>query len=166
MTQQVPRYALTFMAKSGQLAVKHGLKKGLSKAASKANPALLVIEAAASVAEAVNSFYKLSRAKEHRNGLEKLIPLEEDRLSAERDQLSEQLEMAKEEINLQKDVQRRLGELVLMCANACKTSWSELEAIRSSDLPDLEAFDEQFEKIESAWMDLRHALENYNNASA
>lgn len=165
MGTRVPRHALTFMASSAKLAVKHGLKKGLTKAASKVNPALLVIEAAVSVAEAVNSYLKLRRAREHRDGLRSFIPHEEERLRLERQQLYKQLDIAQEEIDQKKEMQRRLGELVLVCGKACKTTWTELHAIRSSDLPDLEAFDRQLEMLESAWSDLRHAIENYNESS-
>ena len=141
MANHVPRHALTLMASSAKLAAKHGLKKGLSKAAAKANPALMVIEAAVSVAEAVNSYLQLRKAREHRDGLQRLIPHEEERLRLERQQLAEQLDLAKEEIAQKKDIQRRLGELVLACGRACRTTWTELHAIRNSDLPDLEAFD-------------------------
>ena len=153
------------MASSAKLATKHGLKKGLTKAAVKANPALLVIEAAVSVTEAVNSYLKLRAAWEHREGLRGLIPHKEERLRLERQQLSEQLDLAKEEIEQKKEIQRRLGGLVLACGRACGTTWNELHAIRSSDLPDLDAFDKQLRMLESAWSDLRHALENYNETS-
>lgn len=166
MTVHISRHALTFMGNSAQLALKHGLKGGVKQAASKTNPALLVIDAAVSVAEAVDSYLKLSRAKEHRDGLRKVIPLEEQRLEIERKQLSEQLKLTKEEINQKKDIQRRLGELVLLCANTCRLAWAELHAIRSSDLPDLDDFDRQLTMLDDAWSDLRHALENYNQSSA
>ena len=162
----VPRQALTLMGSSAKLAVKHGLKKGMTRAAAKANPALLVIEAAVSVGEAVDSFLKLKQAKEHRDGLRKVIPHEEERLRLEREQLAVQLEVATEEVNQKKDMQSRLGELVLVCAKTCSLEWTELHAIRSSDLPDLEAFDKHLEMLDTAWSDLRHALNNYNESSA
>jgi hypothetical protein len=165
MANHVPRHALTLMANSANLAAKHGLKKGLSKAASKTNPALLVIEAAVSVAEAVNSYLQLRKAREHRDGLQRLIPHEEERLRLERQHLEEQLDLAKKEIAQNKDIQRRLGELVLACGRACRTTWTELHAIRASDLPDLENFDTQLRTLEGAWSDLQHALQNFNETS-
>ena len=153
------------MGASARLAVKHGLKKGLTRAASKADPALLVIEAVVSVTKAVDSFLKLSQAKEHRDGLRKLIPQEEERLRLEREELSERIDLAREEIAQKKDMQRRLGELVLVCGNICRLALAELHAIRSSDLPDIEAFDRQREMLESAWSELRQALGNYNESS-
>lgn len=165
MATHVPRHALTFMASSAQLAAKHGLKKGLTRAAAKTNPALLVIEATVSVAEAVNSYLKLRSAREHRDGLRKIIPHEEKRLRLERQKLRVQLDLANEEIAQRKEIQRTLGELVLVCSQVLRTIWDELHAIRSSYLPDLEAFDSQLELLEKAWRDLGHALENYHETS-
>lgn len=165
MANHVPRHALTLMASSAKLAAKHGLKRGLSKAAAKANPALMVIEAAGSVAEAVNSYLQLRKAREHQEGLQRIIPYEEERLRLERQQFAEQLDLAKEEIAQKGDIQRRLGELVLACGRACSTTWNELHAIRASDLPDLEAFDHQLRTLENAWSDLQHALQNFNDTT-
>jgi hypothetical protein len=153
------------MANSAKLAAKHGLKKGLSKAAAKANPALMVIEAAHSVAEAVNSYLQLRNAREHRDGLQRVIPHEAERLRLERQQLAEQLDLATKEIAQKKDIQQRLGGLVLVCGIAFRTTWTELHAIRTSDLPDLEVFDSQLLSLEGAWSDLKHALQNYNETT-
>ena len=166
MGAHVPRHALTFAASAARFAVKHGLKKGLVKAGAKVNPALLVIEAVISVADAVNSYLKLREARERRDGLQRLIPHEEERLRVERQKLSEELEIAKKEIDQKKRVQRRLGELVLACGRACNTAWSELHAIRESDLPDLDAFEQQQELLEGAWSDVRVALGYFNEVSA
>ncbi len=164
MTTCIPRHALIFMASSAKLAAKHGLKKGLPRAA-KANPTLLTIEAAVSVADAVKSYLKLRATREHRYGLRKFIPHEEERLRLELQQLGEQLDLAKEPIKQEQDIQRRIGELALACSRVCRMAWDELEAIRSSELPDLEAFDSQLQSLENAWTDLRHALKNYNETS-
>ena len=166
MANYPPRHALTLMANSAKLAAKHGLKKGLSKAAAKANPTLMIIEAAEAVIKAANSYLQLRKAKEHRDGLRRLIPHEEERLRIERQQLAEQLDLAKTEITQKKDIQRRLGELVLACGKTCRTIWTELHAIRNSDLPDLEEFDAHLCTLENAWSDLQHALQNYNDITA
>ena len=165
MATRVPRHALIFMASSARLAAKHGLKKGLRRAAAKANPTLLAIEAAVSVVDAVSSYLNLRAAREHRDGLQKLIPYEEERLRLERQQLREQLDLAKEAIEQREDIQRRIGELALACSRVCRTTWDELEAIRSSELPDLEAFDSQLQSLENAWTDFCHVLKNYNETS-
>ena len=165
MATRVPRHALIFMESSARLAAKHGLKKGLMRASAKANPALLAIEAVVSVADAVSSYLNLRAAREHRDGLRKIIPHEEERLRLERQQLGEQLDLAKEAIEQRKDIQERLGKLTLACAQTLNTIWIELHAIRSSDLPNLEAFDSQLQSLESAWDDLSHVLENYHETS-
>ena len=165
MATHVPRHALIFMASSAQLAVKHGLRKGLTRVAAKANPALLVIEATVSTAEAVDSYLRLRTAREHRDSLRKIIPHEERRLHLERQKLRAQLDLANEEIAQRKEIQRTLGELVLVCSQVLRTTWDELHAIRSSDLPDLESFDSQLQLLESARTDLYHALENYYETS-
>lgn len=165
MATRVPRHALIFMESSARLAAKHGLKKGLMRASAKANPALLAIEAAVSVADAVSSYLNLRAAREHRDGLQRLLPYEEERLQLERQQLKEQLDLAKEAIDQRKDIQERLGKLTLACSRVCRMIWDELEAIRSSDLPDLESFDRQLQSLEGAWTDFRHGLKNYNETS-
>jgi hypothetical protein len=163
---RVPRHALTFLASSAKLAARHGLKKGMVKAASKANPALMVLEAAVSVAEAVNSYLKLRQAREYRDGLRRILPHEEERLRLERKKLAEELDLAKSAIDQRRDIQRRLGELTLACATACQTIWAELHAIRSADLPDLDAFDQKLGELEASWNQLRHALANYHDTTA
>ena len=165
MATRVPRHALTFMASSARLAAKHGLKKGLTRASAKANPTLLAIEAAVSVADAVSSYLNLRVAREHRDGLRRVIPHEEKRLQLQRQQLGEQLDLVKEAIEQEKDIQSRIGELALVCGQTLNTIWTELHAIRSSDLPNLEAFDSQLQSLDSAWTNLRHALENYHETS-
>ena len=160
MTTRVPRHALIFMASSARLAAKHGLK-GLTRAPAKANPTLLVIEAVGSVVDAVDSYLQLRAARERRDGLHKLIPYEEEWLRLERQQLRKQLDL----IEQRKDIQRRIGELALVCSRVCRTTWDELEAIRSSELPDLEAFDRQLQSLEGAWTEFHHALQNYHETS-
>jgi hypothetical protein len=165
MAVRPPRHALTFMASSAKLAMRHGLKKGMTKAVAKANPALLVIEAAVSVAEAVHSYLKLRKAREHRDGLIRILPHEEERLRLERQKLADELEMAKKEIEQHGQIQQRLGELTLACASTCRTTWAEIHAIRTFELPDIDAFERKIEKLEDAWEQLKHALANYNDTS-
>lgn len=166
MTTRVPKQALTLLANTAALASKYGFKKGMGKAAAKANPALLLLEAAVSVADAVNSYLKLREAKAHRDGLIQFIPQEERRLELEREQLSEQIDLARKELAQRSQLQERLGKLVLTCHSAYRTAWYELHEIRSSDLPDIEAFDEQLIELEDVWAELKHALQNYNETNA
>lgn len=163
---RIPRHALTFMASSAKLAARHGLKKGMAKAASTANPALMVLEAAVSVAEAADSYLKLRQAREHHGGLRRVLPHEEERLRLEREKLDTELNLAKTAIDQRKDIQRRLGELTFVCASACQVAFTELYAIRSADLPDLEAFEKKLDDLETSWNQLRRALANYNDTAA
>lgn len=141
--------------------MKYGLKEGVGRAAAKMNPVLMVIEAAASVAEAVNSYLKLREAQAHRDGLQQLIPHDAEKLRLERAALNEELALAKAEIDQQMQVQQRIGALALACSSALSTAWSELEAIRSSELPDIEAFDRNLDEVDTAWQQFRHALSLY-----
>ena len=165
MTIRPPQYALTFMASTTKLAVKHGLKRGIAKAAAKANPPLLVLEAVGSVAEAVNSYLKLRQAREHRDGLRQILPHEEERLRLEREKLCKELEIAKTAIEQRQKIQERLGALTLICASVYRRTWDELHALRTAELPDIEAFDSTLEKLEDEWHQFQHALANYSDSS-
>lgn len=165
MARHIPRHALTFMAHTARHASKHGLKNAAGKAAAKANPALLIIEAAVSVADAVNSFYKLKNAKARRDGLKDYIPLESLRLKVERHKLVQQIRLAQEEIQQKVDIQQRVGELALVCGRVVKAAWDELHGIRSADIPDLQEFDVRLEQLEDAWSDFQRALYNFYEMS-
>jgi hypothetical protein len=165
MATHIPKQALSLLANTAVLASKHGLKQGMAKAAVKANPALLVLEAAVSVAGAVNSYLVLKEARVHRDGLSELLPHEEKKLEAERELLAKNIELAKRDIAQKEKVQERLGNLVLACSSVYRTVWNELHAIRSSDLPDIEDFDAQLIELENVWSELKHALYNYNEAA-
>lgn len=166
MAARVPRQALSLLANTAVMASKFGLKKGMAKAAAKANPALLLLEAVVSVADAVGSYIKLEEARTHRDELLRLIPHEKKRLELEREELSEQITLAKKELAHKSLIQKRLGMLVLACSAAYRTAWDELHVIRSSDLPDVEAFDAKQIELEDAWSGLQHALQNYNETSS
>ncbi len=165
MAVQPPKYALTFMASTTKLAVQHGLKRGISKAAARANPALLVLEAVGSMAEAVNSYLQLRQRREYRDGLRLILPYEEERLQLEREKLCEELEMARTAVDQRREIQRRLGTLTLVCASVYSKTWEKLHAIRTAELPDIEAFEHKLEDLEDAWHQLRHALANYSDLS-
>ena len=161
MTASVPRHALTFLAQSGKYALKCGIKKGLGKAAAKANPATMVFEAAISVIEAVDSFYTLKEAQAKLDGYKRFVPLEEERLRKERLLLKSRLEVMEKEIQQTREVQARLGDLAQQCASMCFAAFDDLQRIRASDLPDLKAFDDKLEVLEDAWQGFRRALANY-----
>ena len=153
------------LANTAVIASKFGLKRGIAKAAAKSNPTLLLLEAAVSVSDAVNSYIKLKEARAHRDGLSQLIPHEKDRLELEREKLTEQIGLAKKDLVDKSLIQERMGRLVLACSTAYGTAWNELHAIRSADLPDIEAFDVQQINLEDVWSELQHALQNYNETT-
>ncbi len=158
-----PRHAISFLAETAKLAARHGLRDGAAKAAAKANPALLVIEAAFSVAEAVNSYLVLREAREQRDGLRRLLPLEEDRLRATQETLRIEIELAKSELGRRQDIQQRLGGLSLICASACGQIWSEIHAIRTAELPALNEFDKKLDDLQRTWNQFRRALAHYSD---
>lgn len=166
MTTRVPRQALSLLVNTALMARKFGLKAGAAQAAAKANPALLVLEAAVSVADAVGSYLRLKEARAHLDGLARLIPHEKTRLELECKKLAEQIALAKAELSDKSRIQERLGKVVLACAVVYRTAWNELHVIRSADIPDVEAFDKQFIELEDVWSELQHALQNYNETSS
>ena len=161
----VPRDSLTFMASTATLAIRHGLKKGITKAVAKANPTLMVVEAASSVFKAVDSWLQFRKAREHRDGLRRIIPEEEERLRLEREKLSEELDLAKAEIDANDEIRKRLGRLTLACASAYRAVWDELHAIRTSELPDVDAFERRIDKLDESWRQFKAALDYYNDSS-
>ena len=57
--QRIPTRSLRFVGSAAPLVAKHGLRKGLGKAAAKVNPVLLVLETAISVTTCIISFIEL-----------------------------------------------------------------------------------------------------------
>lgn len=163
MTTRLPRQALLFTRTFAQEAARYGLRKGAARASAAANPALLVIEAAGAVLGAVDAYLQLRTARERRDGLARLIPLEEERLGLERDRLRETVEVARRELAQHRQVRQRIGELAVQCARVYGGCWDELQAIRRADLPDIEAFDTTLERLEQAQAGLRRGLALFNS---
>ena len=162
MTTRLPRQALLFTKSFIEHAAKHGLRKGAAKAVARANPALLVIDAAGSVLDAVDSYLQLRKAQERLDGLRRLVPLEEETLALERDGLRAALDLAVRELAQHRQVRRCIGELVLQCGRASNHCWRELQAIRRSELPDIEAFDRTLVQLEQAQSDIKRTLALFN----
>ncbi len=158
MAGRVPIRALSFTAKAASLAARHGVRRGLQQAAAKANPALLAIEAAVSVADAVNAYLDLRASREHREALLRIIPHEATRLALEREQIRTAIDLARAELDQQAVVQERIGALALSCAAACGTIWAELLTLRSAALPDIAEFERRCEALEDAWSRMQRAV--------
>ena len=153
------------MASTAKMAIRHGLKRGVTKAAAKANPILMVLEAASSVLEAVDSCLQFCKAREHRDGLRGIIPEEQEKLRLEREKLSEELDLAKTELNASDEIRKRLGRLTLSCASAYGAVWDELHAIRTAELPDIDGFERRLDNLDESWRQFKAALEYYNDSS-
>lgn len=158
MAGRVPTKALTFTAEAAKLAARHGIKRGIDKAVAKANPALLAIEAAVSVANAVSAYLDFRASREHRDALLRILPHEATRLALEREQIQTAIGLARAELDQQAQVQERIGALALSCATACGTIWAELLAIRSAALPDIAEFERRCEALEDAWSKMQRAV--------
>lgn len=158
MSVHVPRHALRLMPQIAAQVAKHGLRNGLANVAAKANPTLMMIEAATSVAGAIDSYLQYRTAVADRDGLKKLLPLEEKRLRDERENLRQQLARVQADMDQRQRIQECLRQLVNACVNAVRLTWEELERLRHEDLPDLGAIDELTKKLEEAWHHFQAAL--------
>lgn len=163
---RIPRHAISFLSAAARLAAKHGLKKGLAKAAAGANPLLLALEAAGSVLEAVDLFIKLKQARTERDGLSEVTRQEAQALQVEREKLAEQIRLAEAELANHRNVQKRLGSLMLTCSCSLSHVWNELRAIRSADLPDIVAFDHRLDQLFITWQQLQRAQSYYYESGA
>lgn len=161
MTVRVPRHAIRLMANTAIYSARHGFRQGAAKAVAKANPALLVIEAAVSVFEAINSYVSLKRAEKVRDSLAALLPKEEERLATQRMILQKQIDVAREELAREHLVREVVNKLALACAEYYGIAWKELEAIRLADLPDMAAFDTQLNQLNMAFDKFQNALALY-----
>lgn len=161
---QAPKHAIRFASQLAIQIAKHGVRKGAANAAAKANPVLMVLEAAASVADAVDSFLQYKASVVHRDNLKKLIPLEKERLNAERESLRLEIERIREELEVHKQMHVRLNRLVRACASNLRLAWDELENLRQADLPELDVIDQQSEQLEEAWRSFQRALAFHNES--
>ncbi|WP_442596630.1 hypothetical protein ACSBPU_06750 [Parapusillimonas sp. JC17] len=162
---QAPKHAIRFASQLAIQIAKHGVRKGAANAAAKANPVLMVLEAAASVADAVDSFFQYKAAVVHRDNLKKLIPLETERLRTERETLRLEIQRVREELQQHRQTQVRLNRLVRACASNLRLAWDELENLRQADLPELDIIDKQSEQLEEAWHSFQRALAYYNESA-
>ncbi|MCA0212114.1 MAG: hypothetical protein LCH79_02935 [Proteobacteria bacterium] len=164
MSARVPHHALELGADLALQIAKYGWKRGLKKAGAKANPALMVLEAVASVATAIESYVNYRASVADLDGLRKLLPLERERLRLEREELTLQLKVARAELEQNKDMQKRLEALVIICVNATRQAWADLDAMRQQDLPKLEEFDSHADRLDASWQKFQRALGIYKES--
>ncbi|MOA00327.1 hypothetical protein D3C78_1196850 [compost metagenome] len=166
MATQVPRHAFYFTKTFVFAASRHGIAGGLKRATAGANPLLMSIEAASAVLGAVDSYLKLRQARAHRDGLKVLIPKEEKRLELEREALAQDIDLARREMQQAAAVRKTVGRMMLTCVQLTRHCLDELTLIRSSDLPDLQAFEGTLERLMEADQSLRRSLEYFNSSIA
>ncbi|WP_373991694.1 hypothetical protein [Duganella sp. BuS-21] len=165
MTQRLPHQALSFTARAAKLAAQYGLKQGIKKAAARVNPALLVLDTAASVLDAANSWLKLRAARTRLNGLASVIEEDESRLAIERTKLKEELAIAREQLGQDKQIRERIGKLTLLCAKTVQALMQEMATLRKSDLPDVGSFEKLSGEMQGSWDRMREALDYYNRTT-
>lgn len=164
MTARIPHQALSFGVQAAKLAARHGLKSGVAKAASRANPVLMALGAAEAVLDAANSWLKLKAARVERDGLKALIPKEDATLKAERQILKEEITLAREDLRQEHEVRERIGKITLLCAQICSELTREMLEVRNSELPDIARFDQLSNQKDLAWAKMQDALDYYNRS--
>jgi len=165
MTTPTPKHALRFMAGIAQEAQKLGLRKGIGAAAAKANPIIVMLEAASAVTGVVDSILQYRTAAAHRDGLRDLLPVEAGRLEAERAQLKLQIERAQADMAQRQQVRDRLAQLIKACVGAVRVTWDELARLRDDDLPDLDRIDAMTAELDDAWRQFQTALEYHHQTT-
>jgi len=163
---RTPHYALRFGRLLATEMLEHGFRQGASRAAAKVSPVLMVLEAAASVADAIDSYLQYCSTKVHRDALKELIPLEEVQLRAVREQLGHEIERIRCDMGTQQHKQLRLGALFKLCAHGLRMTWEELENLRRADLPELDLIDRQTGQLEDAWHDFKRATAHYQELTS
>lgn len=158
-----PRQALRFVGQAAVLASKHGLKRGLGKAAAKANPTTMAFEAAYSVLDAVGSYLKLREARVVRDGLRKEMESLDERLRLEREALSESLRMAEERSTQAQEEREILAQIAVDCNTVVSDTLHALNEASSEDLPDLDAIDEIALQLTRSYRQLQAALALYQS---
>lgn len=167
-----PRHSIRFIGHAARLAVKHGLRRGVRKAATGANPALLALEAADAVLGALGSYADLKRSEATRDGLRREatairqqtsalcdeLDTIHDRLQAERETLKERLDQAEERADHDDEVRRAVGRVIAACQTAVAEALHAINDAYDEDLPDLDAIDSLQRELQSAQRQFRSAL--------
>ena len=157
----VPYRSIQFMAQSGKLAAEHGLRKGMAKAAAKANPALLVVDTVLSIADCIHSFIQLAEAREIRDSLARENRLLVEKLKTQRQELVEQVEVARKKLDIHRERREALAGLVKTCQELFSETMKLFTEARSADLPQLEKLEMLEDRLHEDWCQLKRALNVY-----
>lgn len=177
---RVPHRALRFVGQAAQHAARHGLRRGAAKAAAKANPALLALEAASSVLDALDSYVTLQTARTRRDGVREetrtlyaesaalaaeLATLA-DRLRVERETLAERLAQAHESTDHDAPIRDALARVTATATTAVAEALHAINDAHDHDLPDLDALDALALQLPRAQRRLFDALALYQSPDA
>lgn len=155
---KVSRHALTFTVGTLRHATKLGIPGGMAKAATKVNPALLVVEAAISVLDAAQSFFALETAKTIRDGLRAALPLERERLEAERKKLENEVAAR----GLELEVVERQNELVMKVLGVTLDVFGQIAALyhelSKDPKADYASMKRCYDDLETSWQLVRQRV--------
>jgi nitric oxide reductase large subunit len=147
------------MLKTGALVARHGLKKGLSKAASRVAPPLAILEAAVEVLRAGGAIAEWYAASKHHEGLQKMVQSLGQQLRLEREALDSAIQEARKEAEVRQDAARAVHQLLRAAHRLVGDASKALSAAQQEDLPDFTEVERLREELEDAWAGLRRALE-------
>ncbi len=159
MANDVPPLALRFMLKTGALVAKQGLKRGLSKAVSRAAPPLAILEAAAEVLRAGGAVAEWYAASKHREGLQRTVQSLDQQLRLEREALDSAIQEARKEAEVRQDAARVVNQILRAAHRLVGDASKALSAAQQEDLPDFTEVERLREELEDAWAGLRRILE-------
>jgi len=161
---RIPYRSISFMAQSGKHAMKLGVRKGVSKAATKVSPPLIVIDAVISVVDCISSFIELAKARTVRDGLRREVGMLTEKLAVQRDKLRDDLDVAKRQLDKRAEQKEIIAELVKECQLLFSESMKAFHILRTADLPNLGELNELEDEVIERWRALKHTLELYQQA--
>ena len=162
---RAPRHALRFVGQAARLAAQHGVRAGVRRAAASTNPALLALEAASAVLDAVGSFIELKEARAVRDGLERetallreTIATLEERLREERQAVGLHADQTREREAYNDDIREALNGVVRDSLSLVARALRAVNDIHDDDIPDLVAIDAASRDLARAQRGLLHSL--------
>jgi hypothetical protein len=152
------------MARTAVAVGRHGVTKGVAKAAAKVSPPMLVIEAAVAVVGAVGSFIDLASARAERDALRTLNAKLVEQLQLQRTELAGAIENAREALDQDRELREALEKVVALCRDAFSAAMRLCTAELARDLPDFSTVERNQERLVEAWGQLQRALRAYQTS--
>ena len=144
--QRIPKQSLRFIGQATVLASKHGLRKGLTKAAAKANPVLIVLDAAISVAKLYYFIYQDAKMLKQKETLRKELKQLLKQLQAERDKLQTDIDAQLDNIKLrqeQKEIIRSSIDIIRQEIPKAMQHLGQLKQEHPEDLTSIETHEKE-----------------------